>query len=69
MGMCDYRTEQFEIPKGKYQYEVARDDDRGADPARSGLGFMLHFFVILIVTSTVDRMVYYDWGKRDLVWL
>ena len=52
MGMCDYRTEQFEIPKGKYQYEVARDDDRGADPA--------------IVTSTVDRMVCYGWGRGIL---
>lgn len=43
MGMCDYRTEQFEIPKGKYQYEVARDDDRGADPARSRLGVHASF--------------------------
>lgn len=69
MEMCDYRTEQFEIPKGKNQYEVARDDNRGADSARSRLGFILHFFVTLIETSTVDRMVYYDWGKGDLVWL
>ena len=38
------RIERSSVPEGKYQYEVAGDDDSGGDPARIKLGVLVNFF-------------------------
>ena len=42
------RIERSSVPEGKYQYEVAGDDDSGGDPARIRLGVLVNFFGTLI---------------------
>lgn len=44
----DMRIERSSVPEGKYQYEVAGDDDSGGDPARIRLGVLVNFFGTLI---------------------
>lgn len=48
---CDFsdmRIDRNTVPKGKYQYEVAGDDDSGGDPARVQRGVLINFFGTLI---------------------
>ena len=44
----DMRIDRATIPEGKFQYEVAGDDDSGGDPARIQYGVMVNFFGTLI---------------------
>ena len=44
----DMRIERSSVPEGRYQYEVAGDDDSGGDPARIKLGVLVNFFGTLI---------------------
>nr|WP_300788518.1 LPD28 domain-containing protein [uncultured Acetatifactor sp.] len=40
----DMRIERSSVSEGRYQYEVAGDDDSGGDPARIKLGVLVNFF-------------------------
>lgn len=40
----DMRIERSRVSEGRYQYEVAGDDDSGGDPARIKLGVLVNFF-------------------------
>lgn len=51
VGVCgvecefnDMRIERSSVSEGRYQYEVAGDDDSGGDPARIKLGVLVNFF-------------------------
>ena len=44
----DMRIERETVPAGKYQYEVAGDDESGADPARIRIGVLVNFYGTLI---------------------
>ena len=49
--LCEYNDMQIDrstVPEGKYQYEVAGDDDSGGEPARVQWGIMANFFGTLI---------------------
>ena len=61
----DMRVDRSTIPEGKYQYEVAGDDDSGGDSARVRWGLWSISLVPLSVTSRCqsEMMVYYGWGK------
>ena len=48
---CDFsdmRIGRSTVPEGRYQYEVAGDDDSGGDPARVQRGVLVNFFGTLI---------------------
>lgn len=48
---CDFsdmRIDRSTVPKTRYQYEVADDDESQGDPARVRLGIMVNFFGTLI---------------------
>lgn len=59
----DMRIEQVTVPKGKYLYEVAGDDDSGSDPVRVGLRIMVNFFGTLISDQA------FPIGKDGVLWL
>lgn len=44
----DMRIDRSTVPDGKYLYEVAGDDDSGAEPARIREGIMVNFYGSLI---------------------
>ena len=44
----DMRIDRATVPDGKYLYEVAGDDDSGAEPARVGKGVLVNFYGSLI---------------------
>ncbi len=49
--LCDFsdmRIDRNTVPEGRYQYEVAGDDDSGGDPARVRNGIIVNFFGTLI---------------------
>lgn len=48
---CDFsdmRIDRRTVPKERYQYEVADDDESQGDPVRVGYGIMVNFFGTLI---------------------
>lgn len=42
------RIDRNTVPEGKFLYEVAGDDDSGADPARIKEGILVNFYGSLI---------------------
>lgn len=44
----DMRIDRNTVPEGKFLYEVAGDDDSGADPARIKEGILVNFYGSLI---------------------
>lgn len=59
----DMRIEHNSVPEGKYQYEVAGDDDSGGDPARVQAGVLVNFFG----TLACDRPL--PVGTDGVLWL
>ena len=49
--LCDFsdmRIDRRTVPKERYQYEVADDDESQGDPVRVGYGIMVNFIGTLI---------------------
>ena len=44
----DMRIDRSSVPKGKYRYEVADDDESQGDPARIRHSIMVNFFGTLV---------------------
>lgn len=72
--MCEFsdiRIDRSTVPEGKYQYEVAGDDDSGGDPARIRRGIMVNFFGTLICDQPLpignDGVLWL--GEGNFVWL
>lgn len=67
----DMRIKPDSVPEGKYQYEVAGDDDSGGDPARVKQGVLVNFFGTLICDRPLligdDGVLWLTDG--DFVWL
>ena len=67
----DMRIDRSTVPDGKYQYEVAGDDDSGGDPARVRVGILVNFFGTLISDQPLpvenDGVLWL--GDGDFVWL
>ena len=59
----DMRIARDTVPEGKYQYEVAGDDESGGDPARIQLGVMVNFFGTLICGEPLPI------GENGILWL
>lgn len=71
---CEFnnmRIERSSVPEGKYQYEVAGDDDSCGDPARIKPGVLVNFFGTLICDRPLpigdDGVLWLTDG--DFVWL
>ena len=71
---CEFsgmRIDRNTVPEGKYQYEVAEDDDSGGDPARVKQGILVNFFGTLICSEPLpigdDGVLWL--GDGDFVWL
>lgn len=62
-GFNDMRIDRGTIPEGKYQYEVAGDDDSGGDPARVQRGVLVNFFGTLICDEPLPL------GGDGVLWL
>lgn len=63
---CDFsdmRIDKSTVPKGRYQYEVADDDESQGNPARIRHGIMVNFFGTLI--SDVPLPL----GEDEVLWL
>lgn len=63
---CDFsdmRIDRSTVPEGRYQYEVADDDESQGDPARVRHSIMVNFFGTLI--SDVPLPV----GENGVLWL
>lgn len=63
---CDFsdiHIDRSTVPEGRYQYEVADDDESQDDPSRVRRGIMVNFFGTLI--SDVPLSIGYD----DVLWL
>lgn len=71
---CDFsemRIDRSTVPKGRYQYEVADDDESQGNPSRIKYGIMVNFFGTLISDVPLplgcDNVLWlYD---RDFVYL
>lgn len=59
----DMRIDRNTVPKSKYQYEVAGDDDSGDDPARVKLAILVNFFGTLICDKPLPI------GEDEVLWL
>ena len=59
----DMRIDRNTVPKGKYQYEVAGDDDSGGDPARVKQAILVNFFGTLICDKPLPI------GTDGVLWL
>jgi len=59
----DMRIKPETVPKGKFKYEVAGDDDSGGDPARVQVGVLVNFFGTLV--SDVELPI----GADGVLWL
>ncbi|MDE6882189.1 MAG: hypothetical protein K2P48_03635 [Lachnospiraceae bacterium] len=63
---CDFsdmRIDRSTVPKGRYQYEVANDDESQGDPTRVKKGIMVNFWGTLI--SDVPLPL----GSDGVLWL
>lgn len=72
--LCDFndmRIDRNTVPEGRYQYEVAGDDESGGDPERVQSGVMVNFFGTLICDELLpvgdDGVLWLHDG--DFVWL
>ena len=67
----DMRIDKSTVPEGKYQYEVAEDDESGSEPARIKSGILVNFFGTLICDEPLpigeDGVLWVMDG--DFVWL
>ena len=59
----DMRIERSSVPEGKYQYEVAGNDDSSGDPARIKLGVLVNFFGTLVCDDPLPI------GDEGVLWL
>lgn len=59
----DMRIDRSTVPKGKYQYEIAADDESSGEPARVKLGIMVNFFGTLICDEPLHI------GEDGVLWL
>lgn len=59
----DMRIDKETVPAGKHVYEVAGDDDSGAEPARVKLGIMVNFYGTLICEQELPI------GDEGVLWL
>lgn len=59
----DMRIDRATIPEGKHLYEVAGDDDSGADPARVKEGILVNFYGSLICDQPLPL------GEDGVMWL
>ncbi len=57
------RIDRSTIPKGRYQYEVADDDESQGEPSRVKKGIMVNFWGTLI--SDVPLLL----GSDGVLWL
>ena len=62
-GFNDMRIDPNTVPKGKYQYEVAGDDDSGGNPARVKQAILVNFFGTLICDKPLPI------GNDGVLWL
>lgn len=62
-GFNDVRIDRNTIPAGKYQYEVAGDDDCGDEPVRVQRGVLVNFFGTLICDEPLPL------GADGVLWL
>ena len=63
---CDFsdmRIDRSSVPKGKYQYEVADDDESQGNPARVRHGIIVNFFGTLISDVSLP------FTNDDVLWL
>ncbi len=72
--VCDFsdmRIDRSTVPEGRYQYEVAGDDESQGDPVRVREGIMANFFGTLISDVPLplgnDGVLWLDDG--DFEWL
>ena len=67
----DMRIDRGSVPKGKYQYEVAGDDDSGDEPVRVKSTILVNFFGTLVCNEPLpigdDGVLWLTEG--DFVWL
>lgn len=59
----DMRIDRNTVPEGKFQYEVAGDDDSGGDPARIQKGVMVNFYGTLISDEELPL------GEHGILWV
>ena len=59
----DMRIDINTVPEGKFQYEVAGDDDSGGDPARIQKGVMVNFYGTLISDEELPL------GEHGILWV
>lgn len=62
-NFSDMRIDRNTVPEGRYQYEVAGDDDSGGDPARIKTGILVNFFGTLICDELLPV------GEDGVLWL
>ena len=63
---CEFsgmRIDRNTVPEGKYQYEVAGDDESGGEPARIKLGILVNFFGTLICDEPLPI------GENGVLWV
>ena len=72
--VCDFsdmRIDRSTVPEGRYQYEVADDDESQGNPVRVKQGIMVNFFGTLISGVSLplgnDGVLWLDEG--DFEWL
>ena len=64
--LCEFsymRIDRNSVPKCKYQYEVAGDDDCGDEPVRIKPGILVNFFGTLICDGPLPV------GEDGVLWL
>lgn len=62
----DMRIDRATVPDGKYLYEVAGDDDSGAEPARVGKGVLVNFYGSLICNQPLlleEKVMWLETGE------
>lgn len=63
---CDFsdmRIDRSTVPEGRYQYEVADDDESQGEPSRVKHGIMVNFFGTLICETPLP------FGNASVLWL
>ena len=73
--VCDFsdmRIDRSTIPKGRYQYEVADDDESQGEPSRVRLGIMVNFLGTLISDVPLplinDNVLWLQEGDFEWLW-
>ncbi len=72
---CDFsdmRIDRSTVPKGRYQYEVADDDESQGNPSRVRRGIMVNFFGTLISDVPLplvdDNVLWLRDGDFEWLW-